>query len=70
VKNRFAVEVPDRDVDKNLGITLSEVKPEPDYSKTGLFSSRALVLMGKVADTAFAALLVENKRKRTVMTTH
>lgn len=50
-------------VDKIFRITLSEGKPEPDYSKTDYFQVE-LSINGQVADTAFAAFISGEQGKR------
>jgi len=50
-------------VDKIFRITLSEGKPEPDYSKTDLFQVE-LSINGEVVDKAFAAFISGEQEKR------
>lgn len=50
-------------VDKIFRITLSEGKPEPDYSKTDYFQVE-LSINGEVEDKAFAAFITSEQDKR------
>jgi ATP-dependent DNA helicase RecG len=50
-------------VDKIFRITLSEGKPEPDYSKTGILQVE-LRINGEIEDKAFAAFISSEQEKR------
>lgn len=50
-------------VDKIFRITLSEGKPEPDYSKTGILQVE-LQINGEIEDKAFAAFISSEQEKR------